>query len=105
MNYSAANVSLDMLAMMRRANGQAAQSTQWGAWAEIGMAAGNLALEANMKASGMGLIGLAHGLEVMRKALSPLSSTVSAVLILTWSRFPGSSGARPARSGSTADRS
>ena len=84
-NYSAANHQLDMLAVLRRAAGQAAVSTQWGAWAEIGMAA-NALVEANMKAAGMGLIGLAMGLEVLRKAVSPLSATVSAVLVLTWSK-------------------
>ena len=84
-NYSAANHNLDMLAVFRRSAGQAAVSTQWGAWAEIGMAANELVSE-RMKASGVGLIGLAQGLEVLRKGLSPLSLTVSAVLVLTWSK-------------------
>ena len=84
-NYSAANHQLDMLAVCRRLVGQAAVSTQWGAWAEIGMAANELVSE-RMKASGIGLIGLAQGLEVLRKGLSPLSTTVSAVLVLTWSK-------------------
>ena len=84
-NYSAANASLDMLAVCRRSAGQFAVSTQWGAWAEIGMAANELVSE-RMKASGLGLIGLAQGLDVLHKALAPLSATVSAVLVLQWSK-------------------
>ena len=58
-NYSAANHSLDMLVVCRRSTGHTAVCTQWGAWAEIGMAAANELVAERMKASGIGLIGLA----------------------------------------------
>ena len=39
-----------------------------------------------MKAAGVGLIGLAQGLEILRKGLSPLSVTVSGVLLVNWKK-------------------
>ena len=38
-NYSAANTFLDALGAYRRAHGGTGASVQWGAWAEVGMAA------------------------------------------------------------------
>ena len=64
-NYAAANVCLDGLAGCRRGRAQTAVSVQWGAWAEVGMAARGVASErmATMDAaSGFGRIGLAEGL-------------------------------------------
>ena len=49
------------------------------------MAANELVAE-RMKASGIGLIGLAQGLEVMSKGLMPTSLTVSAVLVVQWAK-------------------
>ena len=52
-NYSAANMCLDALASYRRARSQVATSVQWGAWAEVGMAARGAASErfASMEAA------------------------------------------------------
>ena len=44
-NYSAANACLDALAAWRRVNSTASASVQWGAWAEVGMAARGAAAE------------------------------------------------------------
>ena len=44
-NYSAANACLDGRASCRRVRVQAATSVQWGAWAEVGMAARGAASE------------------------------------------------------------
>ena len=64
-NYSAANACLDTLGSYRRACARAAASVQWGAWAEVGMAARGAASErmaAMEDAVGFGRIGLAQGL-------------------------------------------
>ena len=71
-NYAAANACLDALASCCGEHSQAAVSVQWGAWAEVGMAARGAASErvaAMEAASGFGLIALAQGLAALHAAV------------------------------------
>ena len=89
-NYGAANTCLDALASSRRLRGTAATSVQWGAWAEIGMAARGAAstrMAAMAAASGFGRVALAQGLAALSTATRQISSAVMGVVPIVWSRF------------------
>ena len=89
-NYAAANACLDALAAYRRAHGCTGASVQWGAWADVGMAARGVASErmARMEASsGMGRIGLAQGLSALDMATRCVAPSVLSVVPVVWSRF------------------
>merc|ERR1711969_288583 len=86
-NYSAANACLDALAVGRRAHGGACVSVQWGAWAEVGMAARGAAsarVAAMEAASGFGRIGLAQGLAALATATQPGGPAVVAMVPAVW---------------------
>ena len=88
-NYSAANACLDALASCSSAQSQAVVSVQWGAWAEVGMAARGAAgkrMAALEAASGFGLIDLAHGLWALATAVQPRSTPNLAVVPVQWHR-------------------
>jgi NAD(P)-dependent dehydrogenase (short-subunit alcohol dehydrogenase family) len=98
-NYSAANACLDHLAAQRRAQSTACSAVQWGAWAEVGMAARGAAgarAAATEAASGIARIGLAQGLGALQSAVVPRASPSVAVFpVARWDLVLGS-GAVPA---------
>jgi Dehydrogenases with different specificities (related to short-chain alcohol dehydrogenases) len=97
-NYAAANSCLDALSTCRRAQGATAASVQWGAWAEVGMAARGAASErmaAMEAASGFGRIRLAQGLAALAVAARPEGPSVLGVVPVTWSRFLDRGAAAP----------
>ena len=97
-NYSAANACLDALASYRRTCGSTAASVQWGAWAEVGMAARGAAserMEAAERASGFGRIVLAQGMAALGTAVKPVAPSVLTALPVVWSRMLGGSAATP----------
>ena len=89
-NYAAANACLDAIAGLRRTRAQPAASMQWGAWAEIGMAARGAANErvaAMEAASGFGRVGLAQGLAALQTSVCDGTPAVLSVLPIVWSRM------------------
>jgi myxalamid-type polyketide synthase MxaB len=88
-NYAAANAFLDGLAHYRQTCGLPALSINWGAWAEVGMAAklGNQN-QRRWTAQGMSLIKPAEGLRAMERLLER-QSTQMAVLPVNWQKFQG----------------
>ena len=98
-NYAAANACLDALSTCLCVHGSAATSVQWGAWAEVGMAARGAAgkrLAAMEAASGFGRIGLAQGLAALEEATRAGGRSVLGVVPVVWSRFLGGGVAAPA---------
>jgi myxalamid-type polyketide synthase MxaE and MxaD len=63
--YAAANAFLDALAHVRRASGQTAISINWGAWAEVGMAAARR----ESLPSWMGLLTPSEGLAALARVI------------------------------------
>jgi NAD(P)-dependent dehydrogenase (short-subunit alcohol dehydrogenase family) len=89
-NYSAANFCLDAFAGGQRANGLVAVSMQWGAWAEMGMAARGAASErmaAMEAASGFGRIKLTQGLAAMHIAMLPDAPSLLCLVPVQWGKF------------------
>ena len=94
-NYAAANCCLDSHAVWRHAGGMAGVSMQWGAWAEVGMAAGE-AVHARLQASGFDLIGLAEGLAALQVATVNQQGSALAVVPARWGVVLGGTGIVPA---------
>jgi hypothetical protein len=91
-NYSAANSCLDALAACRRAYSIVCSSTQWGAWAEMGMAARGAAREriaAMVATSGIARIGLAQGLGALQTTVLPWAAACVGVIPVQWRRMLG----------------
>ena len=86
-NYSASNACLDALASCCRARSRACASIQWGAWAELGMAARGAAsqrMAAKEAASGFSRIGLAQGLGALQLVASSNVPSIVAVVPVQW---------------------
>ncbi len=86
-NYASANAFMDALAYHRRSVGLAALSVNWGAWADIGMAA-NLGEreQARLQEQGVGSISPEAALNILEKLLHQ-NATQAAVLPIDWSKY------------------
>jgi hypothetical protein len=76
--------------------GRPAQSVQWGAWAEAGMAAGQAGLLARLARQGYGALAPAAGLAALRAALQGVQGAaaeagsrgaVTMAAVFYWDRF------------------
>ena len=85
-NYAAANAFLDALCHHRRQRGLAALSIDWGAWAEVGMAAG-ARIQAHLAQQGSGFIAPEPGLETMGRLMALEHTAQMAIHPLDWSRW------------------
>ncbi|AKT38856.1 type I polyketide synthase [Chondromyces crocatus] len=86
-NYAAANAFLDALAHHRRHAGLPALSINWGAWAEVGMAARLSETDARRMAElGLGHIVPERGVRTLGQALSMTLAQV-AIVPVDWRRF------------------
>ena len=81
-NYAAANAFLDNLAHYRRLLGLPAVSINWGAWAEVGMAA-RLNMSGRLRAKGMGTIAPQQGLNALERILHESTPQIS-VMPFDW---------------------
>jgi acyl transferase domain-containing protein/aryl carrier-like protein len=89
-NYCAANAFLDGFASWRRAQGLPALSIQWGAWADVGMAAGlGDAYAAQQAKEGIHRLPVGAGMDAMGRLFGVERSTMG-VLNVDWPRFVAS---------------
>ena len=89
-NYCAANAFLDGFASWRRAQGLAALSIQWGAWADVGMAAGlGDAYLAQQAKEGIHRLPVGAGMDAMGRLFGLDRGSVG-VLNVDWPRFVAS---------------
>jgi NAD(P)-dependent dehydrogenase (short-subunit alcohol dehydrogenase family)/acyl carrier protein len=86
-NYAAANTFMDALAHKRKAMGLPALSINWGAWAEVGMAA-RLEAKDSQHLSNLGLqpIALEDGMKKLGEMIG-LSRAQVIAMPVDWSRF------------------
>jgi len=84
-NHAAANAFLDALATHRRSLGLPALSIGWGAWSEIGSAAGR-SLEDRVAAKGVEWIAPAEGIAMLERLMHGAPAHVAACLI-DWERL------------------
>lgn len=86
-NYGAANAFMDALAHARRAAGLPAVSINWGAWAQVGLAA-RYGLDARAEAMGLGRIAPETGLAVLEAVMAGTAVQMVATPV-EWSRYLG----------------
>ena len=84
-NHGAANAYLDALAWRMREQGRPAVSIQWGAWSDIGAAAGADIAE-RLREKGLGRLSPAEGLAAFGELLRRMPPQV-AVVAADWARF------------------
>ncbi|MBI1357394.1 MAG: SDR family NAD(P)-dependent oxidoreductase [Acidobacteria bacterium] len=85
-NYAAANAFLDALAHLRRARGLPALSINWGAWAEVGLAAAQANRGERMAQGGFSSIPPAEGLATLGRLLraNPVQAGVLPLNLRQW---------------------
>ncbi|MEM7050085.1 MAG: SDR family NAD(P)-dependent oxidoreductase [Acidobacteriota bacterium] len=84
-SHAAANAALDALARLRRQAGLPALTLGWGAWSEVGGAAGG-DLETRLAARGMATLSPRQGLEVLAQSLT-LDAAELVILPVLWRRW------------------
>jgi acyl carrier protein len=84
-NHAAANAVLDLLAHERRERGLHGLSINWGAWADVGAAAGQEVSD-RLAAQGLGAMTPARGIQALESLLQGESSQMT-VLPVDWRRF------------------
>ncbi|MEP7243283.1 MAG: SDR family NAD(P)-dependent oxidoreductase [Gammaproteobacteria bacterium] len=84
-NHAAANAYLDAFAHVRRAAGRPAISIQWGAWSDIGAAAGK-DVAARLNEKGLDRIAPSRGLAAFEQVLRNAPAE-TAVVAADWPRF------------------
>ena len=97
-NYCSANATLDALAAHHRTHGSISVSVQWGAWAEVGMAARGVASErmaAMEAAAGFGRVSLVQGLGALHAAALSCAPSPLGVMPVQWHRMLGGGGVVP----------
>ena len=85
-NHAAANAFLDALACYRQAQGLPGVSINWGAWSEIGAAAGR-AVQERIKTRGVGSISPGQGILAFSRVFSHPMPQVAIVPVF-WEQFP-----------------
>lgn len=86
-NYAAANAFMDGLAHYRRARGLPALSVNWGAWAEVGMAAAmDEPYRQRLSDQGISFIQPAQGLALLEQLIAR-DTAQTAVLPVNWAKM------------------
>jgi acyl transferase domain-containing protein/acyl carrier protein len=86
-NHAAANGYMDMLAHQRRSHGLAALSINWGAWSDVGAAAGTSAMT-HVAAQGFAAFTPAQGLAALERLLEE-GDTQAMVARVDWPAYLG----------------
>jgi phthiocerol/phenolphthiocerol synthesis type-I polyketide synthase D len=93
-SHTGANLFLDSLAHHRRAHGLAALAVDWGAWGEVGEAAGRADAAELMAERGMGMLTASQAFGTLQRLLAA-GVAQAAVLPIDWPTYLARSGDAP----------